>query len=163
MPENRSGRALATAAVLLLALTATFGLAGCGERDDSAVAGSSEASTPSADGAQSEAEESPQATPDGEPLPDDWPAEILVPDGTIVLVIPMGGGYALTVEGVDSEQAKGLIAQMAGAGLQTMGPTDMGNDEWTAQATSAAYTATYAYASGGAGLPNVAVNLTRVG
>lgn len=171
----------------VLAVPLLLGLAACGETDDgtgqatdASTAGEATDGTTQEiatdDGAASgeqdgePTDESTDGTSDegtelpaGEDLPADWPADILVPDGAIVLVLPMGGGYSIEVDGVDSDQAKGIIADMAAAGLTTEGPTDLGNDEWTASATGATHTATYAYATGGAGLPNVLIRLMPVG
>lgn len=152
---KRIGRLAALCAALLVA---GLGLAGCG--DDEAVDSQPTAVEDSGDSGGSGAGASEEPAPAGEALPDDWPAEFLVPDGTIALVIPMGGGYSLTVEGVDDAQAQGLIDEMVGAGLSTTaGVTDMGNGEWTAEVASGEYRASYAYASGGAGLPNVTITL----
>ncbi len=46
---------------------------------------------------------------------------------------------------------------------QTQGVAVLGNDEWTAEVRGATHLATYAYASGGAGLPNVQLTLTALG
>ena len=167
----------------VLAVPLLLGLAACGETDDGtgqatdastageATDGTTQ-ETATDDGAASGEQDGEPADgtsdegtelPAGEDLPADWPADILVPDGAIVLVLPMGGGYSIEVDGVDSDQAKGIIADMAAAGLTTEGPTDLGNDEWTASATGATHTATYAYATGGAGLPNVLIRLMPVG
>lgn len=168
MNENVSVR-FHRAAVSIAVAGALFGLAGCG---NTGSANPAPESSVAGNGATQEASEQPseQATGGndapapteltGEPLPDDWPSDILVPGGQLVLVLQIGTGYSLTVEGVDSEQAQGLIGQMASAGLTTEGPTPTGvGEEWTASATSATHTATYAYAGGGAGLPNVAITL----
>ncbi|MFT4231405.1 MAG: hypothetical protein QM606_01325 [Leucobacter sp.] len=179
-------RAVLPAAVLpaaLLAASLAIGLGGCGAQGDPGSQGAGErtaseaapdtaesGSSPSAAGEEAVGEEASSDEPSGsdelpagEPLPDDWPADILVPEGSIVLVLPMGGGYALTVEGVDDDQARELIAEMASSGLATEGPVDLGNGEWTASATSGTHQATYAYAEGGAGLPNVSINLSPLG
>lgn len=156
MKRARSGAVLC--AVLLLS---GLGLTGCG--DDEAV--NAEPTTVDGGGsgaAGGEAAEPETAEqPEGEPLPDDWPAEFLVPDGTIVLVMDLGGGYSVTVEGVDSDQAQGLIDEMIAAGLSTTaGVTDTGNGEWIAEVVGGTHRASYAYAGGGAGLPNVTIMLT---
>ncbi|MGD9607452.1 MAG: hypothetical protein AB7V10_08220, partial [Leucobacter sp.] len=98
----------------LLALSLAAGFAGCGEKAEPASPDPSESSE-SAE--QAPAEEPAEDLPAGEDLPGDWPSDILVPDGSIVLVLEVGGGYSVTVEGVDSDQAKGLIGEMASAGL----------------------------------------------
>lgn len=160
MFQMLAGRRARASALVALALALGAGLTGCGQATDAEPSSSPDASARSADPAESTGPEQ-QELPESKPLPNDWPGEILVPDGSIVMVTEIGSGYAILVEGVDSDQAKGLIADMASAGLTVDGPSDMGNDEWTAMATSPGAMATYAYASGGAGLPNVAINLTR--
>lgn len=102
----------------------------------------------------------------GEPLPDGWPTEFLVPYGEVTLVLPIGDGVSVLVEGVDEAQAKGLIDEMVAAGLETTaGVTDAGNGEWVAEvfgttASGDPYRAAYHFEPGGAGLPKVDIMLT---
>lgn len=173
-----------TAAVAVALALAALGLSGCGDADaasrDSSGADSASAAQGDRGGATSAPRDSGRseapssgsdasgapggAETDGEPLPDDWPEQYLVPGGTIVFVLPMGSGYSVLVEGVDSDQAKGLIDRMAASGLSTdAGVVDMGGGDWTAGVSGAGYSATYAYAGGGAGEPNVTINLARAG
>lgn len=165
--RTEAGRAAARwIAVLMapaIAVPLVAGLAACGPKVTAEYADSSDSATDETPEQEPAEEEPLDELPASEDLPADWPADILVPDGAIVLVLEVGSGYVMTVEGVDDEQARGLIAEMAGAGLETMGPTDDGIGGWTASATSATHIATYAYATGGAGLPNVGINLMPVG
>lgn len=161
------------AAACALLLAVGTGLTGCG--DDGAVREEPTATSTDSSGQDSPAEaesetesghtgESPSAGLDGEPLPSDWPSEFLVPDGTVALVIPLGSGYSVLVEGVDSAHAADLIDRMVANGMSTSsGVTQLGNGEWVAEVVGTAHRASYAYAGGGAGLPNVTITLTPAG
>jgi len=150
------GHWISIASAPVLAAGLFLGLAACGEKTE---APASDTGAPAEEAPEDEAS---AELPEGQDLPSDWPSEILVPDGAITVLLEVGSGYALTLEGVDSVQAQGLIAEMATAGLKTEGPTDLGNDAWTASASNADYSATYAYENGGAGLPKVLINLTAL-
>lgn len=163
----RKGAALC-AALLLAGLG--LGLTACGAGGEDAVqeAPSAVQGENGSDGSQAAEESSgddggsARSGITGEPLPDDWPADFLVPDGEIVLVIPIGtgGSYSITVEGVDDGQARGLIDEMVSAGLTTTaGVTETGNGEWIAEVVGSGHRASYAYAGGGAGEPNVTIQL----
>lgn len=164
------GKLPAAFAVALLAGTFGLGLTGCGEKETEDPAASVESQqtedsatedTAAEDSAAAEDDSSAPMGLTGEPLPADWPEEALVPNGEVILVLEMGGGgYKVVVSGVDDEQARGLIAEMAAAGLTTDGPTETGiGEEWTADVTTSTRMVSYAYAGGGAGLPEVAITL----
>ncbi len=151
-------RLLLLSAVLLIG---GLGLTSCG--DDSAYQAPSTGDSETASAApEQEAEPAAPTGLDGEPLPDNWPAEFLVPNGTVVLVQNIGNaGYSILIEGVDSDQAKSLIGDMVSSGMtEISGITDMGSGEWVAMVGNAEHQASYAYAGGGAGEPNVSISLT---
>ena len=162
-------RVLRGAVLAALLLVGAVGLTGCGEDAKSPAPASSEGAgsggteSPGGESPSSEAPESdaPPTETTGQPLPDGWPKEYLVPAGEVVLVQPIGGSVSVLVEGVDSDQAKGLIEQMVAAGLSSAsGVAELGNGEWTAEVSGADYRASYAYAGGGAGRPNVTIMLS---
>lgn len=153
-------RAAVLCAVLLVA---GLGLTGCGddEQPQPTVTSSDEQASESAPAESGDASSAPTSL-DGEPLPEDWPANFLVPYGTIKLIIPNGTatGYMILVEGVDDEQARGLIADMVGAGLTEVSAiAESGSGEWNAIVSDGVHQASYAYATGGAGEPNVTIHL----
>lgn len=96
-------------------------------------------------------------------VPEGWPAEVLVPAGNTVLTTERGGGWDLLIEGIDEAELKALIERMTAAGFTTPGITDMGSGAWIAELTGPVGVATYAYETGGAGLPNVRVVFTPTG
>lgn len=164
-------------ALTIAALCIGLGVSGCGTgASDSAPASDTGASAgaentqggsdeaPAGEGDEAEAPDSAggdaPTTLTGEPLPDGWPSEYLVPFGEVTLVLPIGAGVSVLVEGVDNGQAMGLIDEMVASGLASpAGVTDVGNGEWVAEVTGAGYEATYHYETGGAGLPNVEIML----
>lgn len=156
------------AAVCAALLLAGLGLTACGDdgaaRQEPTVQDESQGGSADSQAAQEDSDGggSVPSGLTGEPLPDDWPAEILVPDGEVILVLPIGaGGYSVTIEGVDDGQARDLIDRMVSAGFTTTGGvTETGiGEEWVAEVIGAGYMAGYAYAGGGAGLPNVTIQL----
>lgn len=149
------GRALAFAAALLLT---GVGLVGCGDEEAAEPKGAT--SEAPAETSEDQQTTDTDSAPQGEPVPADWPAQFLLPDGTITLVLELGSGYQLVIEGVDDDAAQDLITQMTDQGMESRGVVDLGNGEWAAEVSDGEWSAAYAYATGGAGLPNVAVTLT---
>ena len=156
--ETKRMRLLLVGAVLL---TCGLGLTSCGDGNASQTPSTSSGETETVAPEQGAEPTAPTGL-DGEPLPDNWPAEFLVPNGTVVLVQSIGDtGYSVLVEGVDSDQAQGLIGDMVSSGLTEISSiADMGNGEWAAMVGNAEHQASYAYAGGGAGEPNVWISLT---
>lgn len=164
-------RAASAAIAAALAAALGLGLAGCGEKSDAAAGdggsnpGSSSGSTTTEKATDTTAakDDAKPTAHTGKPLPSDWPAEVLVPYGEIIFILTNAAdGSTLTVEGVDSDQAKGLISKMSDAGMQTTGPTDLDARSWTATAENGSYYATYTYDTGGSdGTPNVTMNLSK--
>lgn len=160
-----AGRGAALCAALALAV---LGLTACGD-DAAQQEPTAVQEDGGGDGSPATEESGGGSAPSGltgEALPDDWPAEFLVPDGEVVLVLPLGDGgyYSVLVEGVDDDQARGLIDEMVAGGLSTTaGVTETGGGAWAAEGTSADRSASYAYATGGAGEPNVTIQVLPQG
>lgn len=159
MFNRRLGRVASAAIGAGVGVVLLTGLSACGSSSSSSPTATTSGDTASASSSVSESQAPSGHT--GKALPSDWPSDILVPNGNITLVMQMGTGYSVTVEGVDEAQAKDILTQMKNAGLTVTGPNDTGNGEWTGTASNGTYTATYAYAGGGAGEPNVIIQLTK--
>jgi predicted small lipoprotein YifL len=156
-------RAVALAAVCAL----SFSLTACGDKDDT--------SKPPADtSSQSDAKSGTKATPDkptestddaptsltGKPLPDNWPAEVLVPNGELIIVGKFGTGWTLVVEGINEGQVKEMLDTMASNGFTNKEPVEVAGAGWTVDSRDDKNLVTYAYATGGAGEPNVQITWT---
>jgi len=146
---------LGAAVAAILALAGCAGSAPAAQGEPAGAGSSSESATqPQEDSA---ADPAPQGLT-GQALPADWPAELLLPSGELVLVLEVGGGYQLLIEGVDEAATIALLDEMAAAGLRLTGPAEAGEGAWIAEVTGDAHSASYAYASGGAGEPNVTIS-----
>lgn len=62
----------------------------------------------------------------GASLPDGWPAEIPVPDGSPMFSMAAEGGYQATFEVADAEEGERIKDQLVADGYVMEGETDMG-------------------------------------
>lgn len=157
--------AAACAALLLVGM----GLAGCGDKaaeDPAETAETSEQAETPAQESESEAPteeegENPSPNASAQQLPADWPERVKVPDGTIALVLPIGKGYKVLIEGVDNMQTQDKLSQMLYEGFDSAkGVVSLGGGAWVAELTDAEWMVAYSYESGGAGQANVTITLT---
>ena len=153
LPPHRTSAFLALAAAGLLLLSGCAGAAPADAPSTDAVASQPDAAEPQQDSPA----EAPSRGLTGQALPADWPVDLLLPSGELVLALNVGGGYQLLIEGVDEAEARALLTQMAGAGFQLIGPIETGDGTWSAEVIDGSRSASYVYATGGAGEANVAV------